>query len=158
MKDKRAVIFYLISTLMLWQLGITLGKLAVDEYTRIMSEDSPLLSFVHLKNTGGAFSLFEGSVPILGIIGIITLLAITFYVIKKVKFEEKFKVLSIVLFSAGVLGNTIERLTLGFVVDYIKLNFINFAVFNFYDVMITLGFIVFVTQIILSEIIKLCKK
>ena len=47
--------------------------------------------------------------------------------------------MSITLFSSGALGNLIERIQFGYVIDYINLNFINFPVFNMFDIMICLG-------------------
>jgi len=59
--------------------------------------------------------------------------------------------LALTLFSAGTLGNVIERFKFGYVVDYIKLNFINFPVFNAFDVMICLGIFVYCLYILLEN-------
>lgn len=43
------------------------------------------------------------------------------------------------VFSAGIAGNAVERYTLGYVEDFIKINLFNFPVFNINDIMITVG-------------------
>ena len=42
-------------------------------------------------------------------------------------------------FCAGILGNAYERYVYGYVTDFIKINFMNFPVFNLYDILITVG-------------------
>lgn len=152
-KDNRAFIFYAVAVLMLWQFGATIGDLCTDTYAQISTQESVILSLVFAKNTGGAFSLFEGHPYLLATFGIIVLGAISAYVFKKITFDDKFKILALTLFSAGILGNLYERITLGYVIDYIKLNFINFAVFNAYDVMISLSVVLFLAVLFYEDII-----
>ena len=60
-------------------------------------------------------------------------------IFKNITFKDKIQLLALTVFSAGTLGNTIERLRFGYVVYYIKLNFIKFPVFNAFDIMICIG-------------------
>jgi len=153
MKDKRAFIFYLVMSIMLWQLGVTLGHLCTDSYSQMLTRANPILSFIYTTNTGSAFSLFEGKVHFLSAFSICALVGILIYVYKKVAFEDKFKILALTLLSAGVFGNLYERLTLGYVVDYIKLNFVNFAVFNFFDVMICTAVFILMLHVFYEEFV-----
>ena len=73
------------------------------------------------------------------VFGIIALLAIIIYSYNKLEFDDKYKILTITSLTAGILGNLAERLAEGYVIDFIKLNFVNFAVFNFFDILISIS-------------------
>ena len=143
---------------MLWQLGATIRDLCVDTFAQISTQGSAILSFVYAKNTGGAFSLFEGHHYLLELFEVLVLGGLIAYVYKRVIFNDKFKILALVLFSAGILGNLYERITFGYVVDYVKLNFVNFAVFNVFDVMICASVFIFILMVLYEDIILICNK
>ena len=63
---------------------------------------------------------------------------------------QLFLLLSLTIFSAGALGNAIERLNYGYVIDYVKLNFIDFPVFNAFDIMICIGIGLYCLSILLD--------
>lgn len=153
-KDARAFIFYIITTIVLWQFGISVRDICLKPEIMAMSASNPVFSFVYLKNTGGAFGVFSGYADLLSIFGVLALFAILIYVYKKVEFKDKFKILTGVSLSAGILGNLYERLTLGYVTDFIKLNFVNFAVFNFFDILISVSIVLIAGLIIYEDIQK----
>ncbi len=157
-KDKRAFIFYIIAVVMLWQLGVTIRELCIDSYAQISTYNSSIASFIYAKNTGGAFSLFEGHPYLLALFALVVLGALVLYVYKRVTFEDKYKILALVFFSSGILGNLYERFTLGYVIDYIKLNFVNFAVFNMFDVMICTSVLIFIFMVLYEDITSLRAK
>jgi len=150
-KDKRAFIFYIITTLVLWQLGDSIKNLCTRADVMALTKDNPLLSFVYLKNTGGAFSIFTDKTALLAAFGAFVLIFTVFWCYKNLQFEEKFKILSLTCLTAGVLGNLAERISNGYVVDFVKLNFINFAVFNFFDILITLSILFLIVFYILKK-------
>ncbi|MBR4721184.1 MAG: signal peptidase II [Clostridia bacterium] len=97
-----------------------------------------ILSFIYVKNTGAAFSIFSDKTVVLGIVSILFCIAVTVYwYIKKPK-SELLK-LSLSLLLAGAVGNAIDRIARGFVVDFIETTFIKFPVFNIADISITFG-------------------
>ena len=55
------------------------------------------------------------------------------------------------LMFAGAAGNAIDRIRLGYVVDYINLKFMNFPVFNIADIAITVGAALLVLYVILFD-------
>lgn len=152
--DKRAFIFYIVTSLVLWQFGISVRDLCIKQDMQLMSTDNPFVSFVYLKNTGGAFSLFLNHSNFLAVFAIIALICILIYAYKKLEFNQKFKILTLVSLSAGILGNLAERLQYGYVIDFIKLNFINFAVFNFFDILISSSIILLFGLTVFEEIKK----
>lgn len=137
MKDKKAFIFYFLMSIIFWDFGNQIRKISYNPF--IENTENPVFSIVHINNTGSAFSLFENGTVFLAAFGIIAVILISFYVYKEIRFKDKFALLSLTLFAAGTLGNLFERIKFGHVVDYIKLNFIDFPVFNAFDVMICTG-------------------
>ncbi len=156
--DKRAFIFFIITSLVLWQFGISVRDLCIKQNMQLMSENNPILSFVYLKNTGGAFSLLHNYTNFLAAFGIDSIICILIYSYKKLEFNQKFKMLTLISLTSGIFGNLVERLQNGYVVDFIKLNFINFAVFNFFDILITISIILLFGLIFFEEIKKHTKK
>lgn len=97
-----------------------------------------LFNFTYVENTGAAFSLFSGKTDKLSVLTVLFLVVILFLLMKKT-FPSKFLNASLVLVFAGGLGNLIDRIAYGYVVDFIEPLFIDFAVFNFADCCITVG-------------------
>lgn len=97
-----------------------------------------LFNFTYVENTGAAFSLFSGKTDALSLLTVLFLIAMVFLLMKK-KFASKFINASLMLVIAGGLGNLIDRLYYGYVIDFIEPLFVDFAVFNFADCCITVG-------------------
>ena len=143
---------------MLWQFGVVLSELCTDTFAQMVSSQNPFASFVYVQNTGGAFSIFKGHTNLLSLFAVAVLGGLVVYVYKKVAFNDKYKILALVLFSAGILGNMYERITLGYVIDYIKLNFVNFAIFNVFVIMICTSVLIFILMVLFEEITAICFK
>ena len=135
--SQKAFIFYFLMSIILLDFGNQIRKLSFNPFFDNFS--NPVFSIIHTTNTGSAFGLFSNNPLPLAIFGIIALSFLTFYVYKNVTFNNKLELLSVTIFAAGALGNLIERVKFGYVIDYIKLNFISFPVFNGFDIMICLG-------------------
>lgn len=96
------------------------------------------LSFDYVKNTGAAFGSFSNSTTLLSAITAVVLLAgIVAIIMKKIK--GKYLLTVSVMIIAGGLGNLIDRIVKGYVVDFIEVRFIDFPVFNFADILVTCG-------------------
>lgn len=97
------------------------------------------LSIVNWHNTGGAWGIFSSATIVLSIV---SLIAVAFMIFLYVQLDSKFLKLCLGLLSAGALGNIIDRIRLGYVVDF--LNFYNlfgygFPAFNIADICVTSG-------------------
>ena len=111
-----------------------------------------VFDIVHLKNTGAAFSIFKGGNYFLAIFAILTLFLILFYIVKNFKSLKYIEVQAYSFLIAGISSNVLERLSDGYVTDYIKLNFIDFPVFNLADVFINVGaFLLLITLLFLEK-------
>ena len=96
------------------------------------------IGWQYVRNTGAAFGSFSNSTMILTIFTAILLIAGTAALLMG-KIKNTFYRVCAVIIIAGGLGNLIDRIFRGFVVDYIEVQFMNFAVFNFADILVTCG-------------------
>lgn len=109
-----------------------------------------ILNFVYLKNTGAAFSILKDKVDILGIISAVFCIALVIYVCIK-KPQGKLRRTSLMLIFSGALGNAIDRIFRGYVIDFIETVFISFPVFNIADIAITVGAVLLIIYVIFFD-------
>ena len=101
------------------------------------------LDFTYVRNTGAAFSSFEGMQWLFALIFLVFTLGIIYeYFCKRMPFTG-FERWMIAAIYAGGLGNMIDRLRLGYVVDMIEVTFIHFPVFNIADIYVCVGVALF---------------
>lgn len=141
-QQTKAFLFYFLMSIILLDFGNKISDLSYNPNFQQMSLE-PLFSISHTTNSGSAFGLFSHSSLLLILIGIFAICFLSFYIWKYVTYDKKIELISITLFSAGTLGNLIERIKFGYVVDYIKLNFIDFPIFNIFDCFICLGVVIY---------------
>ena len=109
-------------------------------HTSFINKDLLLFSIDYVKNYGAAFNILNGNRIFLSTIStIITLLLIYFILYKK--HLSNLDLFSYSFILAGTIGNGIDRITKGYVIDFINLNFIDFPVFNIADISINIGLI-----------------
>lgn len=109
-----------------------------------------ILSITKIFNTGAAFSILEDNTLFLILFSALAAIIIIIYILK-IKALNFVYVLSWGLILGGTLGNLIDRLLHGYVIDFIKLDFINFPIFNMSDISINIGAFI----IILCSLIKI---
>jgi signal peptidase II len=110
-----------------------------------------ILNFTYLENTGAAFGIFRGQQMFLIVVtGLFTVGAIAILFSGKIK--SKLMLMSITLIIGGAVGNLIDRIFYGYVVDFIELKFINFAIFNFADMCVVVGAFLMCFCVISEEI------
>lgn len=97
-----------------------------------------LMQFRYVENTGAAFSMFSENTSVLAVFSAVLIIAALVLLLSR-KAKSNFVNACIVLVIAGGIGNVIDRVRLGYVVDFIEPLFIDFAVFNFADCCITVG-------------------
>ncbi len=99
-----------------------------------------ILEFTYVENRGAAFGMFQGAIPIFIPLTIVILVGIFFYYRKlSDSYANKFVRLSLVLISAGAIGNLIDRVFRSYVIDTFNFLFINFPVFNVADIYVVCG-------------------
>ncbi len=140
-------------------------KLAVVS-TMALGESIPVwqnvfhITYVH--NTGAAFSMMAGNMTLFYIITPIALLGFGWYMwkIKQEKVDgkntplQKFEIITIAMIMGGTVGNFIDRVALGYVVDMFDFCLINFAVFNVADIFLTVGTFLLVGALIYEIVLE----
>lgn len=102
-----------------------------------------LFQFRYTENTGAAFSSFADNKSILIVFTALVIILCLFVLLAK-KVKAKIPVVCLVLIVSGGIGNLIDRIAKGYVVDFIEPLFMNFAVFNVADIFITCGAILLI--------------
>ena len=90
------------------------------------------------KNTGAAFSLLSGQTVLIACLSVVLLIGIVCFAFRSLRLNRAGKLAFLCLIGGGV-GNLLDRLLFGYVIDYIRLTFIDFPVFNFADIVITVS-------------------
>ena len=141
--------------MLLFVIGVTvadqLSKLwvlnAIPLHTQIEAIPG-LFHLTYVQNFGAAFSSFQGMQWLFALIFVLFTVAIIWEFSKKRLPFTTFERWLIAAVYAGGLGNMIDRLRLGYVVDMIEVEFIRFPVFNVADCFITCGGILLIVHLI----------
>ena len=113
----------------------------------LINKNLIIFSLDYVKNYGAAFNLFSGSRIFLSLLSIIVTIFIIYFILhKKIIYFIDYLSYSFIL--GGTIGNGFDRITKGYVIDFINLNYIDFPVFNIADISINIGFIFFIYSFI----------
>ena len=130
-----------------------LSKLLVLRY--IKPEDTiPLLKGIfHLtycENRGAAFGILQGRFGLLFITTLLVIIAVTVYMIKK-RPQSLTLTTSVTLLIGGAIGNLIDRVCRGFVIDFLDFRLIHFPILNIADCFVVCGAILLVIYVLFIE-------
>lgn len=107
-----------------------------------------LFHLTYVQNTGAAFSALEGMRWLFVLIFLVFAIGIVWEFSRNKLGFKPFEKWCIIAVFAGGLGNMIDRLRLGYVVDMIEVEFIRFPVFNVADCFITCGCILLLVHLL----------
>jgi signal peptidase II len=124
------------------------ANLALEEFWAPWEWLEPYARIVHWKNRGAAFGMLPGFGDIFMVLAIIVALAILYYFPQVPKEDWPLR-LAMGLQFGGALGNLIDRLTIGWVTDFISIG--SFPVFNVADASISTGVVVLVLGVWIKE-------
>lgn len=145
---------------------IILGIIALDQITKLIAIKNlkgqrpfiiikDFFQFHYVENRGAAFGILEHQIIFFVIITLLIIAFIFFYIIKHGDDLSVFSKLSFSLLIAGAIGNLIDRIRLGYVVDFISVRLFgtyDFPVFNIADIAIVLGTISIMLLIVFNKI------
>ena len=136
-------------------LSLSIFIVLIDQFTKylmlyntkiLLNKDFYLFRLDFVKNYGAAFNIFSGSRIFLSLISIIFSILLIYLIFRKNTLNP-FDLYSYSFILGGTIGNGIDRIYKGFVIDFINLNIINFPVFNIADISINIGFILLLYNI-----------
>lgn len=130
---------------------IVVNKIAIGEVVKVIRFGKyDIFSLTHITNNGAAWNVMSGKTWFLVGLPTIVIAVAIFYMFKKRK-DKKMQMISISMIIAGGLGNLIDRIRVGEVVDYILFEPVNFPIFNFADICIVIGAILFAIYVLFIE-------
>ncbi len=145
---------------MLIYILISIGILALDILTKYIAKTvfavneiaviKDILYFTYVENRGAAFGILQNKQWFFVIVTLLIIFAMLFYLIKY-KPESKLLKLSLVFIMSGGIGNLIDRIRLGYVVDFIDVRIINYPVFNIADCFVVIGAVLLCGVILFSK-------
>ncbi len=109
---------------------------------KLLNKDFLIFTITFVRNYGAAFNIFSGSRIFLSFISIISTIILFYFIFRKENKLINNYGLSFIL--AGSIGNGIDRIINGYVIDFIQIKFINFPVFNIADIVINLGVLILI--------------
>ncbi len=112
-----------------------------------------LLGLRYLENTGMAFSLLSGKTVFLAVVTALALIIMAYFIFIK-KAGLPFERFCFILIFAGGIGNLIDRVFQGYVIDYFEFLFMDFAIFNVADVYVCTGVGLYALYVLVTEYIK----
>ena len=126
--------------------------LLITRYNYFLKLDFIIVNFEYVKNYGAAFNIFSGSRIFLSTVSIAFSIILFYFILKK-DITKNIDLFGYSFILGGTLGNGIDRILKGYVIDFIKFKYINFPIFNISDISINIGFI-----FILYSLVKINSK
>ena len=111
-------------------------------FHKLLNKDFLILSIDFVRNYGAAFNIFSGSRLFLSFISLISTIILSYLIFINENKHINKGGLSFIL--AGSIGNGIDRIFKGYVIDFINIKFIDFPVFNIADIVINIGFLIII--------------
>lgn len=115
-------------------------------------DHSPLIPGIvelfYIQNTGGGFSILEGHTWALTVLTAVLMAVIAALLVKKY-FSHPLGMWTLTVILGGGLGNLIDRIRLGYVVDMFNFQFIHYPVFNIADILVVCGTVGFAAYYLL---------
>ena len=115
-------------------------------YKSLVNTNFLLFRLDFIKNYGAAFNIFSGSRIFLSIISIVFSIVIIYLILRRNSLCQ-LDLYSYSFILGGTIGNGIDRIVKGYVIDFINLNIITFPVFNIADISINIGFILLLYKV-----------
>ena len=127
---------------MLFLIGLDqLFKYLAVLYLKPVSSVTLINGFLRLnyvQNTGAAFGLFKNNTVVLSVFTSFVIIFCLYFIFIK-PFDKPVYNIALCMIVSGGLGNLIDRVFRSFVIDYIEALFIDFPVFNFADILVTVS-------------------
>ena len=148
-------------------IAIIAGVIGLDQLTKWLTvvnleewESFPLwqdvFHFTYVKNTGMAFGMMQNHRWVFMVFSTVAIIGLAIYLFR-FRPESRWMQVSLAMIIGGGIGNMIDRVALGYVIDFIDFTLIDFAVFNVADSFVCVGAGMMIVYLI-ADIVKDLKK
>jgi len=148
------IIYYIIAMILIGldQVSkyLTVQEIALGEVVPVIPN---VLSLTYIRNSGAAWSILEDQMIFFYVITVVVVGALIYFLHTEGK-RSPIASTGIAFIMGGAIGNFIDRLHLKYVIDMIRLEFINFPIFNVADMALTIGVIILIGYIVYDELVK----
>lgn len=134
--------------------NLYLSDYITDLVTHGFTVNNVIFSLKYMQNTGAAFSLMQEYTYVLIAFSVIALTILFAYIIRNAGTMSFKGIFWLTLMMSGIFCNLYERIMLGYVRDFINLNFINFPVFNFSDMLICTSVFAIIILLLMKTSLK----
>ena len=128
-------------------------KLYINGSLKLYEERSfipHVLSITHIRNSGAAWSIMEGRTWFLVLLPVLMIAAALWFMYRS-RNGSRLALISLGLVVGGGIGNLIDRVRMHEVIDYLKCELFDFPIFNFADVCVVVGAIMFCVYMIFFD-------
>lgn len=122
-----------------------------NEGQHVFSFIPGLIDFTVVHNSGAAWGMFGNWTNLFVGIALIICALIVLILIYRGSTSDTFSIISLSLLFAGGIGNAIDRIVYGYVIDFIKVNLLDFPVFNIADIAITCGVVLLLINFLILK-------
>ena len=134
---------------MVWSIALLVVLVGADQLLKYwtvthlaLGESAPLLPGIvrltRLHNTGAAWSSFSGKTGLLAVVTVVLMAAVVYLVVRRIV-RHPLGLCAAMLVLGGGVGNMIDRVCRGYVVDMFDLEFISYPIFNLADIFVVVG-------------------
>lgn len=136
-------------------LGVILDQVVKYWATQVLTIQSIVLipgifELTHVENRGAAFSILQNRISLFVIITLVVLCGIVYALYKHLVLTRLGQV-ALLMVASGALGNLVDRIIRGYVVDLFYFKLIDFPVFNVADILVVCGGILFVYYVLIQH-------
>lgn len=125
-------------------------SILVDQFTKILAQskliNNPIdiidgvFSLTYLENRGVGFGFLQNKIYLILVVNVLVLFFVSVYFIKLPKTKRLFILhIMITFIVSGAIGNMIDRVRLGYVIDFLYFELIDFPIFNVADIYVTVS-------------------
>lgn len=127
--------------------SIIVQTIKLNDYIVVIKD---FFNITYVQNRGAGFSILQGQMTFFYIITVVALIVLTYLLLKS---KDKLSKTAYLLMIGGAIGNFIDRLLLGYVVDFLDFYIFgyNYPVFNLADSFLTVGVILMVISVLLEK-------
>ena len=109
---------------------------------KLINKDLLILTIEYIRNYGAAFNILSGSRLFLSLISVISTIILMYLIF--IRDDKRINKYGLSFIVAGSIGNGVDRIFYGYVIDFIKIKFVDFPVFNIADIAINIGILVMI--------------